>query len=201
MYTYRIEQAVRAAAILHKDQLRKGSAPLPYITHLMAVTMIVSDYTDNENTVIGALLHDTLEDTDYTSKELEEDFGGEVREIVEALSEPQKNKDGEKTSWKHRKRHYAKSLKDASQEALTISAADKIHNMRTIVEEYYSDHMRFMKEFSGTLDDRAMLYQDISNVLNSRLKNDIIHEFNDVYTEYKNFILDVKKSKEKSEEF
>lgn len=200
MYSYRIEQAIRAAAILHKGQLRKGAAPLPYITHLMAVTMIVSDYTDNEDIVIGALLHDTLEDTDYTSEELQEDFGGDVREIVETLSEP-KSADGKKLSWRERKQHYAKSLKKASVEALTICAADKIHNMRTIVEEYYDDHSRFMAEFSGSLEDRALMYQDISSVLNSRLKNDIIHEFNAVYTEYKNFILDVKKSKEKAEEF
>ena len=78
MYSYRVEQAIRAAAILHKNQLRKGSAPLPYITHLVAVAMIAGDYTDNEDVIVGALLHDTLEDTDYTSTELQEDFGGQL---------------------------------------------------------------------------------------------------------------------------
>jgi (p)ppGpp synthase/HD superfamily hydrolase len=198
MYSYRIEQAIRAAAILHKNQLRKGSAPLPYITHLMAVAMIVSDYTDEEDAIVGALLHDTLEDTDYTPSELQEDFGGEVREIVEQLSQPQ-NKANKKYSWVEQKKLYAKNLKNASQTALLISAADIIHNMRTMVEEYCEDHSRFMQEFKGTLEDRMLMYQDISNVLNSKLKNDIIHEFNHVYTEYKNFILDVKKSKEAKE--
>ena len=106
MYSYRIEQAIRAAAILHKDQLRKGSAPLPYVTHLFAVAMIVSDYTDDEDTIISALLHDTLEDTDYGAGEFQEDFGGKVREIVEALSEP-KEVEGRSTTWKERKDIYA----------------------------------------------------------------------------------------------
>ena len=196
MYSYRIEQAIRAAAILHKGQLRKGAAPLPYITHVIAVTMIAADYTENEEVIIGALLHDTLEDTDYTPEELQEDFGGEVRDIVEDLTLGFVESDHE-ISWKERKTKYAKKLKKASEPALIIAAADNIHNMRTIVEEYYDDHIRFITDFKGTVDDRALMYQDISNTLNRSLKNDIIHEFNDVFTEYKNFILDVKKSKEK----
>ena len=60
MYSYRIEQAIRAATILHKGQLRKGSVPIPYVSHLFAVAMIAGDYTDNEDVLIAALLHDTL---------------------------------------------------------------------------------------------------------------------------------------------
>lgn len=193
MYSFRIEQAIRAAAVLHKDQVRKGSIPFPYITHLMAVTMILVDYTDNEDVIVAALLHDTIEDTDYTLEELQEDFGGTVKEIVVALSEP-RGKEGERLSWSERKKAYAKQLKGAPEEALIIAAADKSHNMRTIVEEYYEDHQRFLKDFGGKLDDRIQLYQDIANVLNSRLKNAILHEFNHVFDEYKKFVYDVQKT-------
>lgn len=196
-YSYKIEQAIRAAAILHKDQLRKGSVPMPYVTHLYSVALIVSDYTDDEDTIAAALLHDTLEDTDYTAEELQEDFGGPIREIVESLSEPQDD-EYKSFSWKEQKAQYAKQLKKAPPEAHLIAAADKIHNMRTIVEEYYDDHQRFSKEFKGTLEDRIMMYQEISNVLNRELKNDIINEFNHVFTEYKNFIEDVRKSQEEN---
>ena len=188
MYSYRIEQAIRAAAVLHKNQLRKGAAALPYVTHLYAVAFIVSDYTDDESAVVSALLHDTLEDTEYTADELEEDFGKDVRQIVEAVSEPKKA-DGQKLSWKERKTAYAKKLKTAPEAALIVAAADKIHNMRTIVEQYYNNFDSFIKDFGGDLDDRVVMYQNISNVLNSRLKNDIIGEFNHVYSEYKKFIL------------
>ncbi|MFT7507411.1 MAG: (p)ppGpp synthase/HD superfamily hydrolase [Acidimicrobiales bacterium] len=198
MYSYRIEQALRATTILHKDQVRKGAIPLPYVSHLFAVAIIAIDYTQDEDVLIAALLHDTLEDTDYTPKELEDDFGGKVREIVEALSEPQ-NTETKTYTWKESKQRYAKQLKTASQEALLISAADKIHNMRSMVEEYYDDHTRFLKEFNGSLEDRLELYQDIADVLNRSLKSDILNEFNHVFSEYKNFISDVQKSKEGNE--
>lgn len=200
MYTYRIEQALRAATILHKDQVRKGSVPMPYVAHLFAVAMIAIDYTNEEDVLIAALLHDTLEDTDYTSEELEKDFGGTVREYVEALTEPQ-DSDKKTYTWKERKSRYSKQLKKAPQESLLIAAADKIHNMRAMVEEYFDEHERFMKEFSGSLEDRLIQYQDIANVLNSKLKSDILNEFNHVFTEYKNFITDVKKTREFAERF
>ncbi len=196
MYSYRLEQAIRAAAVLHKDQLRKGAMPLPYVTHLYAVAWIVADYTDSEDTVIAALLQDTLEDTSYTPDELREDFGSNVLKIVEYVTEPKVLED-KKPSWIDRKLAYVKMLKNAPEEALLIAAADKINNMRSWVEQYYDDHARFMKDFGTNLDDRIVFYQNLSNVLNSRLKNDIIAEFNHVYTEYKNFIANVKKTEGK----
>ena len=200
MYSYRIEQALRAATILHKDQVRKGSIPMPYVSHVFAVAMIMADYTDDEDVIVATLLHDTIEDTDYTADELETDFGGRVREIVESLSEPEDERDNN-LSWLAQKKQYVKQLKKAGDEALLICAADKIHNMRAIVEEYFDDHKRFMSEFKGTLEDRVVMYQDISNVLNRRLKNDILSEFNHVFEEYKNFVTDVQKTKEEQERF
>jgi (p)ppGpp synthase/HD superfamily hydrolase len=200
MYSYRIEQALRAATILHKDQVRKGSVPIPYVSHLCAVALIVSDYTDDEDTVVAALLHDTLEDSDYSAEELEEDFGGVIREIVESLTEP-KDDAFRNLSWKEQKQHYAKQLRKAPEKALLIAAADKIHNMRGMVEEYFEDHPRFLADFKGSLEDRLLMYQDISNAINRGLKNDIIHEFNHVFEEYKNFLINVKQTKEARERF
>lgn len=195
MYSYRIEQALRAATILHKNQVRKGAIPIPYSSHLFAVLLILLDYTKDEDVFVAALLHDTLEDTDYTATELEEDFGGKVREIVESLSEPQDEK-YKSYSWKEKKQAYASKLKKASNEALLISAADKIHNLRCMVEEYVDDHNRFLSEFDGTLEDRMFAYQSIANVLNKKLDSGILSEFNHVFTEYKNFIEDVQKTKD-----
>src|SRR5690606_18039225 len=138
----------------------------------------------------------TLEDTDYTAEELEEDFGAEVRKIVETLSEP-KEVAGKKLKWKEKKVAYVEQLKSGPEKALLVAAADKIHNMRSIVEEYYDNHKGFIKDFAGSLDERAMRYQDLSNLLNRKLSNDIIAEFNHVYSEYKNFLAHVKRSTEK----
>jgi (p)ppGpp synthase/HD superfamily hydrolase len=194
MYSYKVEQAIRAAAILHQDQLRMGSLPLPYISHLMAVVLILSDYTDDEDTIVAAFLHDTLEDTDYSLEEIKEDFGGPVTEIVMTLTEPKVDAKGAKLPWLEKKRAYAKQLKVGSEKALMIAAADKAHNFRTIVEEYHEDHSRFIQDFGPQTEDRIEAYQNISNVINSRLKSDIIHEFNHTFKEFKQFLIDVEKT-------
>lgn len=191
-YSYRIEQAIRAAAVLHKNQVRKGKTPFPYVTHLYAVTMIVAEYTNDENTIVAALLHDTLEDTDYTKEELNEDFGHSVLEIVESVTAASIADD---ESWIDSRKRFVKKLKDASQEALLICAADKIHNMRCVVEEYYDSHSQFLADFGGTLEDRILMYQEMSNVLNRNMKSDILSEFNHVFDEYKKFIESIERER------
>lgn len=196
MYSYRIEQAIRAAAVLHREQSRKGSMPFPYVTHLFSVAMILTDYTKDEDIIIAALLHDTVEDTDYTLDELQEDFGGKVREIVETISEPTHIKE-RKLPWTERKEVYAKQLKKGSTEAIMVAAADKLHNFRSVVEEYYDDHNRFLQDFGKQLDERLEVYQKIANVINNRLNGALLNEFNHVFDQYKNFIYDIKKAQQK----
>ncbi len=193
MYSFRIEQAIRAAAVLHKDQLRKGSMPFPYITHLVATAFTLLDYTENEDVIIAALLHDTLEDTDYTVDELQEDFGTNVRELVETVTEPRSTSE-HKVSWLERKTSYAKQLKKGPRDAVLISAADKIHNFRTLVEDYYDAHDRFMQDFGTNFDERIEAYQAIANVINARLDGPILAEFNHVFAEYKEFLQHVQET-------
>ena len=201
MYSYRIEQAIKAATILHKNQVRKGAISMPYVSHLFATAVIAMDYAEgNEDILVGALLHDTLEDTDYTPAELEKDFGGHMREIVEALTEPKHTLE-RPLSWGEIKATYAKQLRSAPEESLIIAAADKIHNMRSMIEEYFDEHDRFLQEFTGELEERLIQYQAISDSLNKNLTNQILTEFNHVFTEYKNFITDVQKTRDKEKNF
>jgi len=164
----------------------------------MAVVLILRDYTTDENTLVSALLHDTLEDTDYTYNELVEDFGGEVANIVATLTEPKMNGE-EKLSWLSRKKEYAKQLKRGSEVAVMISAADKAHNFRTTVEEYHESPGRFVEDFGSNIEEKLEAYQTIANTINSRLKSDIVHEFNHTFEEYKQFLFNVQASLSKEE--
>jgi (p)ppGpp synthase/HD superfamily hydrolase len=199
MYTYKVEQAIKAAALLHQDQLRKGVVQLPYVTHLMAVMLIVRDYTQDETTLVAALLHDTLEDTDYTLDELKADFGPAVAGIVLTLTEPQQTPEV-KIPWLEVKKTYAQQLRKGSEAAVLIAAADKAHNFRSIVEEYYEDHSRYTEDFGPHLDKCLEGYQAIANAINSRLKDGIVHEFNHTYEQFKKFILNVQASQHKERE-
>lgn len=186
-YTPKIEQAIRAAALLHEGQYRKGRASYPYVSHLYSVATIISQYTDDESTIVGGLLHDTIEDTEYTYSELKEDFGEAVHDIVYAVTE-EKEKNGKELSWKDRKDTYIQKLKKAPEGALIVAAADKIHNLTSIVEEYGERPDVFVKSFGGTLDEKIYIYQSVSNILNRRLENKIVHDFNDAFESYKKFI-------------
>ncbi len=164
------------------------------MTHLFAVALIISDYTDDEDTIVAALLHDTLEDTDYSARELEEDFGGTVRDIVISITEPPR-KSNDRRDVGEQKKQYLKNIKNAPEKALMVLAADKIHNMRSIVEEYFDNHSGFMADFGAYPEDRLLMYQEISNTLNRTLKNDILAEFNSVFAEYKKFLHEVEKTR------
>jgi len=193
MYTYRIEQAIRAATVLHHTQRRKGSMPYPYVTHLLSVAFILQEYTKDEDVLIAALLHDTLEDTDYTEEELQSDFGERVCELVKTVSEPKEIK-GKKLTWSERKQTYADQLKDGPKEAVMIAAVDKIHNFRSMVEEYYDKHDLFLQDFGRNLKERIEMYQIIANSINKRIDGPMLAEFNHVFEQFKEFIYSVQQN-------
>lgn len=186
MYSYRIEQAIRAAAILHAHQHRKGRARYPAVVHAFSVACIVADYTHDEDTIIASLLHDTLEHTDYTPRELQKDFGSRVASLVEHISD--RVEQDATPSLSERTHTYIRLLKSAPQESLLIAAAEKIHDLRSVVEEYQDHFDEYLRDFHGSVSERVAFYGAIRDVLNMHLKSDIIHEFNHVHDAYKEFI-------------
>ena len=196
MYSYNIEQAIRAATVLHNGQTRKGKSPYPFISHLIAVAFLLRDYTDDENIIIAALLHDTLEDTDYSPEELETDFGKKVRSIVEGVTDVQKHERSQ-VSWKERQELYFKAISLAPLESLYVSAADKIHNMRSIVEEYNDDTEAFAKQFGTSFDDLNAKYDKLKVLLHDRLESKIMNEFDHVHALFAAFLQKAKENHEK----
>jgi len=193
MYTYRVEQAIKAATVLHDGQFRKGPIAVPFVSHVLSVAFLVREFTTDETTLVAAVLHDTIEDTDYTIEELTEDFGKDVAKIVLTLTEPDRSV---VPDWLERKKIYAEQLKQGSLAAVQIAAADKMHNFRSMVEDYYTDHQRFLQDFGKKIDRRLEAYQRIANIINQRLDGDIVAEFNHVFETYKEFLYDIKKDQD-----
>jgi (p)ppGpp synthase/HD superfamily hydrolase len=187
LYSYKIEQAIRAAAVLHNGQTRKGNTPYPYITHLISVAFILADYDATEDTVLAGLLHDTLEDTDYTPEELQADFGPQVRAIVCGVTDALHHERGA-LSWAERQHNYFKALDLAPTESLMVAAADKIHNMRSIIEEYSADPERFLTQFGRNSSELMEKYVRTFDVLRSRLDNKIMEEYAHVHTLFIDFL-------------
>lgn len=122
-------RALQFAAYKHRDQRRKGEQQIPYINHCIAVAHLLAEagVTDLP-TLQAAVLHDTLEDTDATASELEEHFGADVRCIVEEVS------DAKELSWRERKERQVQIAPSLSQRAKQVRIADKIDNVRSIVQ-------------------------------------------------------------------
>ena len=134
-HTLQIKKAIQFAARKHHGQMRAEKEPLPYVTHLFSVALLVAEDGAPDDTVTAALLHDTLEDTDTTREEIATTFNEHVAELVEAVSEI-KEKDGKKIEWRVRKEHYLARIERASDEALLISLADKIDNIESKIEAF-----------------------------------------------------------------
>jgi (p)ppGpp synthase/HD superfamily hydrolase len=193
MFSYRVEQAIRAATILHDGQIRKGSLAIPYISHLFSVAILLKDYTNDEDTLIAAILHDTIEDTDYTLKELSNDFGERVASLVLTLTEPPRHT---VSSWLEQKKIYSQQIDSGPIEAVLIAAIDKMHNFRSMIDEYRSKQHTFKKDFGNKIEIRIEAYQHISNVINRRLSGPIISEYNASFFEYKEFLYEIKQNQE-----
>ncbi len=128
--TETITEAYRVAAGCHQGQLRRSGEP--YITHPLAVAGIVARYGMDDVTIAAALLHDAVEDTVITLDEIEEDFGVEVRDIVDGVTKLERfNFD---TKEEQQAATMRKMLVAMAQDlrVLVIKLADRLPNMRTI---------------------------------------------------------------------
>ncbi|RCV48992.1 RelA/SpoT family protein [Marinitenerispora sediminis] len=123
-----IERAYEVAAHHHRDQKRKSGDP--YITHPLAVATILAELGMQEPTLAAALLHDTVEDTDYTLEELRADFGDEIAELVDGVTKLDKVKYGEATQAETVRKMVVAMSRDIK--VLVIKLCDRLHNMRTL---------------------------------------------------------------------
>jgi guanosine-3',5'-bis(diphosphate) 3'-pyrophosphohydrolase len=121
-------KAIAFAADKHRGQRRKDAEASPYINHPIAVATVlaVEGEVSDEVTLLAAALHDTVEDTQTTFKEIEERFGPEVAGLVRELT------DDKSLDKKERKRLQIEHAPQSSSRAKQLKIADKICNIRDI---------------------------------------------------------------------
>ncbi|WP_321876760.1 HD domain-containing protein [Paraburkholderia bannensis] len=129
---------IRAAAFAaekHRNQRRKDAHASPYINHPIALANVLSNEGDvNDQVVlIAALLHDTLEDTETTAAEIETQFGLEVAQIVQEVTDDKRLPKAE------RKRLQIEHAAHISPQAKLVKLADKIANLRDIANSPPAD--------------------------------------------------------------
>ncbi len=124
-----LKRALDAAAVWHRDQLRKYPvARVPYVSHLAGVVAILARHGFSEEVQAAGALHDVVEDQDVSPEELGARFGERVRDLVVACSEQDRS-----LPWEERKARYLEAFSHKSWEAQAITLADKVDNLESIV--------------------------------------------------------------------
>ena len=135
----RFDQATQYAIEVHRRDTRKATT-VPYVAHLFGVCALVLENGGGEDEAIGALLHDAAEDHGGRPRleDIEQRFGSRVATIVEGCSDSLEPEGAKKKPWLARKLLYVAHVEQAAPEnepTLLVSAADKVHNLRTIRED------------------------------------------------------------------
>lgn len=161
--TERFLRALEMAFHLHRDQRRKGSGS-PYMAHLLGVCSIALEHGGDEDEAIAALLHDAIEDQggDRTRQRIADAFGPRVAGIVDGCSDTDRKP---KPPWRERKEAYLAHLPHAPPSVLLVSAADKLYNARTILEDYQRDGEDLWSRFRGGREGTLWYYRSVARVL------------------------------------
>ncbi|HEX5596333.1 MAG TPA: bifunctional (p)ppGpp synthetase/guanosine-3',5'-bis(diphosphate) 3'-pyrophosphohydrolase [Micromonosporaceae bacterium] len=123
-----LQRAFDTAARWHSGQYRKSGDP--YITHPLAVATILANLGMDTTTLVAALLHDTIEDTDYTLEAMRADFGEDVALLVDGVTKLDKVKLGDAAKAETIRKMVVAMARDPR--VLVIKLADRLHNMRTL---------------------------------------------------------------------
>ncbi len=184
----RIRQAFDFALRAHEGQKRKDGSP--YFTHVAAAAVITAEMGLDDESVMSALLHDTIEDTDVTHEQLEELFGADVANIVEGVTKLTRVQYNslEEAQMENLRKMLLAMAKDIR--VILIKLADRLHNMRTM--EYQSPEKQLSKsretmevyapiahrlgveKMKDELEDLSLLYLDpvgyreITSILDKR---------------------------------
>ncbi len=189
----KIEEAYDIVRVQHDGQLRKSGEP--YINHLIEVAYILASLHAGPATIIGGLLHDVVEDTDYPLSEIEKRFGKDVCFLVDSVTKIQRMKLSKKYSENFEAEDHKKIFLGMAKDirVIIIKLADRLHNMRTL--EYLSKdrqqalsketlevfapiaHRLGMNTIQRELEDICLSYlepekyQEIKTLIASRIKN------------------------------
>jgi (p)ppGpp synthase/HD superfamily hydrolase len=168
--SYKFTEALLFANELHGTQRRKGG--IPFMAHLLGVTSIVLEDGSDEEVGIAALLHDAVEDQPrggVTEREILERFGDRVHRIVLGCTDTDPTGTPRRT-WEVRKSGFIERLKhETDPDALRVTAADKLYNARSIVNDMRIIGDEVWNRFSVPREKTIWYYTAVTSALETAL--------------------------------
>jgi len=174
-YSDTVNHAFAFAAKHHDRQVRKGTR-LPYLTHPANIAVILTRYGRDDDDVVAGILHDVVEDCvrDGFSREtldqrIGEKFGDSVLQTVLQVTYRRLDDDGVELSSAEKKEDYLERLAEANESARWVCAADKVHNVRSILSDLQRtlDSQTIWSRFSGGRETTVKWYRDVYERLKS----------------------------------
>jgi (p)ppGpp synthase/HD superfamily hydrolase len=188
--TDRFTDAVDYARRLHTEY-RKGT-DIPYMAHLLGVAALVMGETGRrvpvtEDMVIAALLHDAVEDHGGMPRlhEIEERFGLNVGRMVAALSDTFAENHDKKEGWEERKNNYLARLREEPDDVLLISAADKLYNAKSILDDFNEIGPGVFARFKRGAKEQLWYFDELLKVFRAHPPNRIVNDLERVMKELK----------------
>lgn len=170
----RFLRAFQFAVRKHAGQTRKAST-IPYISHLMGVASLVLEAGGDEDLAIAALLHDVVEDCGGAPmlSEVRRRFGARVAKVVKGCTDADTYP---KPPWRERKETYLHHLRRADTDTKLVSAADKLHNVRSILSDYRIVGESVWARFKGGREGTLWYYRALLDQFLHRKPNRITRE-------------------------
>jgi (p)ppGpp synthase/HD superfamily hydrolase len=178
--TDRFAAAMTYAHQVHHGQRRKGTG-IPYMAHILGVAALALEYGADEEEAIAALLHDAAEDGGGEARlaEIRARFGDIVGDIVLGCSDSLVEDPEDKLPWRERKENYLAHLEHASASVCLVSAADKLHNVRSIIRDYHEHGDAIWDRFQGRRDGTLWYYETVADMLIRRHRTQLTRDLQD----------------------
>ena len=149
-----VDKAIIFAVKAHEGVPRRGR-DFPYIVHPLEAMTIVATMTSEPELLAASVLHDVVEDTDFTVEDIRAEFGDRVAELVDAETEKHdQSSRSREESWHDRKAAALEALKTAPRDVKIVALGDKLSNMRAIARDYVVYGDKFWEQFHAK-DPRA----------------------------------------------
>lgn len=152
-----IQRALGHAIKLHDKQLRKGTA-VPYSIHPVSLAMMLLEVNLHPNIITAALLHDVIEDTQWTIDDIEAHYNENIADLVHACTEQNRSE-----KWEERKRLTIMKLSELSIDAKWIILADKLHNLYSMYSQYESTGEAMWEHFSRGPEKQKWYYGQLKS--------------------------------------
>jgi (p)ppGpp synthase/HD superfamily hydrolase len=162
-----LQQAIDFATKVHAEQLRKGK-DVPYVSHVLAVGLIVSLVSDDENIIAAGILHDTIEDCtppgSVTKESIAAAFNSEIAQMVDDVTEPsfaqgyERARQDKEETWMERKMAALEHIKNMQHNSQLVKSADVLHNLTELVQDLEVDGAKVWARFNASKENISTRY-------------------------------------------